>query len=52
MENNDDEVDFSDFTHEELLDILDEMLLSSQTILSKYNELKRENKKLAKENST
>ena len=51
MGNSDDEVDFLDFTHEELLDILDKMLLSSQTILSKYNELKNKNKKLVKENS-
>ena len=50
MAKSDNEVDFSDLTHEKLLDILDEMFLNSQTILSNYNELKKENKKLAKEN--
>ena len=51
MANHEDEVEFSDLSNEDLLDIIDDLLIYSKNVLSKYTVTKKENELLCVENS-
>lgn len=51
MVNHEDEVHFSNLSHDEMIDIIDDLLINSKNILSKYSILKKENELLKVENS-
>ena len=51
MANHEDEVEFSDLSHDDLLDIIDDLLVNSKNMLSKYSAIKKENELLNVENT-
>ena len=51
MANHEDKVEFSDLSHDDLLDIIDNLFVDSKNMLSKYIAIKRDNKLLSVENA-
>ena len=51
MANNEDKVEFSDLSNEDLLNIIDDLLINSKNMLFKYTIIKKENELLHVENA-